>query len=119
MIDFSEVQNSVRELKRQFETDRIDEISFEERLLEMVDLAEDGYYWMYGHKSEQWFRHDGQKWVPDDPSRIISMRSQTVAAGHDDAFKPEELPVNSVWFIVSLGLITVIGVIVYISALVA
>ena len=116
MIDFTEVQTSVRELKRQLETAKIDEESFEDRLLEMVDLAEDGYYWMFGHKSERWFRHDGQKWVPDDPSEIISMRSQTVAAGRNDASKPEELPVNSAWFIVSLGLITAIGVIVYISS---
>jgi hypothetical protein len=57
MIDFTAVQNSVKTLKNQLETNQIDEEAFEEHLLTLIDVAEDGHYWMYGHESERWFRH--------------------------------------------------------------
>ena len=71
MINFGNVENSVRSLKKRVAANQIDDKVFEDRLLELIDIAEDGYYWMYGHESERWFRHDGQKWVPDDPDRIL------------------------------------------------
>ena len=121
MIDFSEVQNSVRALKEQLATDQIDEKTFEDHLLELIDLAEDGYYWMYDHESEQWFRHDGQDWVVDNPDRILAQRAQAKsAANYDTEFEPdalEELPVNPVWFTVSLAVLVFIGAIIYVSTL--
>ncbi len=120
MIDFTKVQNSVKALKDQLAANQIDEKTFEDRLLDLIDIAEDGHYWMFGHVSEQWFRHNGQTWVPDDPQKILTIRSQP----SDDpaAFNPVEPTAESqdfswTWFMVSLVVIIIIGVIVYSSGL--
>ncbi len=118
MIDFSDVKNSVQELKKQLAADQIDEKKFESRLLELIDVAEDGYYWMYGHESESWYRHDGKKWEPADPSRLLDRRSQVKsppiqpnsATQRSDL---EDFPINVGWFIISLLIIVAIGWIVY------
>ena len=122
MIDFLEVQDSVKELKKQLTGGQIDEKSFEDHLLEMIDIAEDGYYWMYGHESEKWFRHDGKKWLPDDPAKVMTLRSEANAAsaGHS-ATEPNtesgEHPVNAGWLVTGIAIISAIGWIVYSSSL--
>ena len=119
MIDFIGVQNSVRELKRQLAAAEIDEKTFEDRLLEMIDYAEDGYYWMYGHESENWFRYDGERWVPADPSQIKPVHAQRDGADQqDDSVSVDQLPVNMAWFMISLFFIVAVGCVIYISGLV-
>lgn len=121
MINFSEVESTVRALKKQLVARQIDEEDFEKRLLDLIDVAEDGYYWMFGHQTERWFRHDGEKWLPDDPGRITAKSSQAgapaspVAGPHTTA---DELPVSTGWFVISLAVILAIGWIVYASSLV-
>lgn len=120
MIDFAKVQKSVKELKGQLVAGQIDEKTLEDRLLELIDVAEDGYYWMFGHQSEQWFRHDGQRWIPADPNKIeTSPRSQNPIDPDDDLIQNsamENVPVNATWFLISLAVLGVIGWIVYISS---
>ena len=115
MINFGHVEDSVRILKKQVATNQIDDKVFEDRLLELIDIAEDGCYWMYGHESERWFRHDGQKWVPDDPNRILALRAQIELNANIGQDVDEEIPVNRTWFVVSLASIIIIGGIVYFS----
>jgi hypothetical protein len=122
MIDFLQVQNSVRELKNQLAAQQIDEKTLEERLLEMIEIAEDGYYWMFGHQSERWFRYDGQKWLPDDPSKILVVRSQKTGSPAADSTVEQnnalgDLSINWIWFIASIIIIFGIGWIIYLSAL--
>jgi hypothetical protein len=117
MINFGNVENSVRILKKQVATNQIDDKVFEDRLLELIDIAEDGCYWMYGHESERWFRHDGQKWVPDDPDRILALRAQTDSNTDIGQDPVEEIPVNWTWFTVSLASLAIIGGIVYVSSM--
>ena len=121
MINFSEIQNSVEVLKRQLAAGEIDEKTFEDRLLDMIDVAEDGYYWMFGHESGRWFRHNGEHWIPDDPSRLSSKPSQTDSLASkpapDQISEPEELPINSTWTVISLSLLVVLGGIIYFSSL--
>ncbi|MEW5959521.1 MAG: hypothetical protein AB1801_17490 [Chloroflexota bacterium] len=119
MINFAEVQHSVQELKNQLGTNQIDEKTFEDRLLDLIDMAEDGHYWMYGHQSERWFRHNGHKWVPDDPQRVLAMRSGPDAATSAGAVEPNEEAMNISWgwFMASLVIIFLIGAVVYSSTL--
>ena len=70
-MNFLHVEQSVRELKRQVSAGEIDQKTFKARLLELVDVGDDGYYWMFGHNSEIWYRHDGQQWVPDSPGEFL------------------------------------------------
>jgi hypothetical protein len=118
MINFVEVEKAVKALKAQFSAGQIDEKTFENRLLELVEMGNDGYYWMFGHESERWYRYDGEKWLP-----IIS---------RDEVFQPLPMPVTAQpdptakteadwrtldvgWFMASLVVIAVIGGIVYAS----
>jgi hypothetical protein len=117
MIDFGNVENLVRILKKQVVTNQIDDKVFEDRLLELIDIAEDGYYWMYGHESERWFRHDGEEWVPDDPDRILTLRAQTASNANVSGDVFEEIPVNWTWTTVSLASVAIIGFIVYVSSM--
>jgi len=133
MINFVEVEKSVRELKQQFADGQIDQSTFESRLLAMIDVAEDGYYWMFGHKSERWFRYDGGEWVAEDPEeRLVFLYEQkqlydsspNKSQPHQDQETAAEPPpepagqsIDLGWFVVSLILLVAIGWIVYYSSL--
>jgi len=115
MIDFEHVQQTVETLKTRLDRREIDEKTFEERLLSLIDVAEDGYYWMYGHESGRWYRHDGKAWLPDDPQHIKKSDTPQPTAAHSGPASDE--PVQWGWFLISLVVLAVIGGIVYSSSL--
>jgi hypothetical protein len=124
MINFSEVEKSVKELKKQLSAGEIDEQTLEDLLLDMIDVAEDGYYWMLGHESERWYRHDGEKWIPDDPGEIFVPLNEVDSAGIsalssdvDQSLKAKVRSIKWGWFIISLIIMAIIATIVYSSAL--
>jgi hypothetical protein len=127
MINFSKVERSVRELKSQLESGKIDQVTFEDRLLQMIDVASDGYYWMFGHESERWFRHDGQQWVPDIPAKLPPPPEDEVVTPNSNKptshYFPEQnlvsewRSVNWGWFVTSLFVIGLIAWIAYASSL--
>lgn len=124
MINFSEVEKSVKELKKQLSAGEIDEQTLEGLLLDLIDVAEDGYYWMLGHESERWYRHDGEKWIPDDPGEIFVPLSEVDSAGVsalssdvDQSLKAKVRSIKWGWFIISLIIMAIIATIVYSSAL--
>ncbi len=124
MIDFSKVEQSVRKLKRQVTAGEIDQETFEARLVAMIDFAADGYYWMFGHDSERWYRHDGKKWIPRAPGDLRKL-TPSGNGDHDEPLLPpvgETLvsrwrSVNWGWFIVSLVTLSLIAWAVFISTL--
>jgi hypothetical protein len=94
----------------------------------MIDVAEDGHYWMFGHKSEKWFRHDGTKWVLEDPDKCLSLilrqnisLSELSSANHNSALfhrqQSEGVDLNWSWFLISLIILAVIGGFVYYSVM--
>ena len=122
MIDFLEVEQSVKILKKQVDTGNIDEASFKAHLMDMIDVADDGYYWMYGPKSEQWYRHDGTKWVPDSPGELM------VALPADDDFSNGVTEQNTDfnwdsvdlnWFFIGVVLMGIVFALVYTAMLAA
>ncbi|MBN1218672.1 MAG: hypothetical protein JXM69_07080 [Anaerolineae bacterium] len=115
MINFAEVEKSVGELKKQLARNEIDEETLEKHLVEMIDLAEDGYYWMFGHESGRWYRHDGKQWVPDHPGEMFVPLTEIDEA--EEKLDAKWQSVNWRWFVFSLAVIGVIGIIVYFSAL--
>lgn len=122
MINFSEVEQAVRALKKQLAAGQIDDETFEQNLLQLVDVAEDGYYWMFGHESERWFRHDGTHWQPDDPGKLSKNVSNPTMASSDfnhseQNSNSEPIRVNWDWLIASLVIILAIGWIVYASSI--
>jgi len=98
MIDFIKVEQTVKALKNQVSIGEIDQQTFKDRLTDMIDYAADGYYWMYGHKTESWYRHDGQQWVPDDPGRL-----QNLTPSHNNPVSNASQSLAELWSSVSWG----------------
>lgn len=115
MIDFLKVEETVRSLKNKVEAGELDQAAFEETLKTMIDVADDGYYWMFGHKSGQWYRHNGHSWVPDSPGELLLAARQN-RAGHSSAPEPDWANVDLGWFSLALTLVVVLFIIVYVSA---
>jgi hypothetical protein len=116
MIDFLNVEATVRNLKKKVEAGQITPAAFEAELLELVDVAEDGYYWMFGHKTGQWYRHDGTQWLPDSPGELLVSNNHL----HRNPLPQPAADWASLdmgWFSVSLTLLVVLFLIVYTSAL--
>ncbi|MCB0208219.1 MAG: hypothetical protein KDJ52_02750 [Anaerolineae bacterium] len=76
MIDFAEVEHAVEQLNRQFSHGALDKDTFRTHLVDTIDFADDGYYWMVGYKSGLWYRHDGTQWLVDNPDRLLTLVSQ-------------------------------------------
>lgn len=133
-MNFYQIEESVRELKRQVSAGEIDQKLFETRLLELVEVADDGYYWMFGHKSEIWYRHDGQQWVPDNPGEVLAplaskpppgnkvktMNHQSISYLHGPEEETLEIDWDAIdwgWFIAGLALLSFIAVVIYLATL--
>jgi len=118
MIDFIEVEQSVKILKKQVDTGNIDEASFKTHLMDMVDVADDGYYWMYGPKSEQWYRHDGAKWVPDSPGELmVELPSTDDVSNNTPEQDVDWHSVDLNWFFIGVVLLGVIFALLYAAML--
>ncbi len=126
MINFLRVEQSVKELKSQIIAGEIDQLTFEDHLLGMIDYAADGCYWMFGHKTDNWYRHNGEQWVPDDPGKLRYLMPSSGSKQH-----PQNPPISSSlpdlkagwkainwgWFVASLIVLGLIAAIIYNSSL--
>lgn len=54
-------------LRGQFDTGRITQERFDEKLRALMIQDEQGRYWMLGADSGKWYFYDGAKWVQDEP----------------------------------------------------
>lgn len=130
MIDFADVERSVERLKRELSTGEINRHTFLARLTEMIDFAEDGYYWMFGYKSGMWYRHDGKQWILDNPYALSSSSSPKQAptppknrsSNHSSPTNPSEHNPSSdrgsvdwPWFVIAVVTLAVVAGTVYIS----
>jgi len=115
MIDFIKVEQSVTQLKNQLSTGEIDQRAFEKRLADLIDYAADGYYWMFGYKTGNWYRHDGQQWVPDNPGRLreLTPSKNTSAANPGSGLAALWSSVNWGWFISGLIILGFIAAIIF------
>lgn len=117
MIDFVKVEQSVKKLKDQVNNGEIDHQTFETRLVDMIDYAADGHYWMFGHKTRHWYRHDGTQWVLDDPGKLKKLTPSNGATGSNPQQSLTNLwaSVNWGWFVGSLVLLLLVATLVYTS----
>jgi len=79
---------------------------------------------MFGHKSKQWYKHDGQQWHLAEPGELRVLTPQGALAPpydaeHDDILFPQQnlalawQQVDWPWFIAGLVIFSIIGVIIY------
>lgn len=113
MINYNEVEQSVHTLKKQFIEGQIDEKTFEDHLLEMVDVGNDGHYWMFGHESGKWYRHDGEMWLLAKPTDMEASAPHPTTDAETNWYN-----IDIGWFIASLIVIGAIGAIIYSATLI-
>lgn len=128
MINFDKVEQSVRKLKHQVATGEIDQKTLTTRMMEMVDIAADGYYWMFGHESETWYQHDGQQWIAKNPGNLRLLSPQDDNTPDNDVDINQSPPsreqdlmsewqsINWTWFVISLIVIGLIAWVVFSSS---
>ena len=80
-------------LRGQFDTGRLTQEQFDEKLRALMLQDEQGRYWMLGADSGKWYYYDGTKWVQGDPYPGASMPPPIALAALPPSSPP---PVSSV-----------------------
>ncbi len=68
-MDFARVEAEFARLKAQFETGAVTEAEFRAQLEELIFEDEQGRWWILGYETGQWYVHDGEQWVQQEPPR--------------------------------------------------
>ena len=68
-MDFARVEAEFGRLKAQFESGALTEAAFKAQLEELMIKDEQGRWWILGYETGQWYVHDGEKWVQQEPPR--------------------------------------------------
>ena len=68
-MDFAGVEAEYRRLKAQVERGALTEAEFRAQLEELMIEDEQGRWWIVGYETGQWYVHDGEKWVQQEPPR--------------------------------------------------
>src|SRR5581483_9490827 len=64
---YRHVEDEYFKLRGQFDTGRLTQDQFDEKLRELMVQDDKGRYWMLGADSGKWYYYDGTKWVTGDP----------------------------------------------------
>lgn len=64
---YRQAEQEYFKLRGQFDTGRISQEQFDEKLRELIQQDAQGRYWMLGADSGKWYFYDGTKWVQGDP----------------------------------------------------
>jgi hypothetical protein len=68
-MDFARVEAEFKRLKAQFERGALTEAEFKAQLEELMIEDEQGRWWILGYETGQWYVHDGEQWVQQEPPR--------------------------------------------------
>jgi hypothetical protein len=80
-MDFKQAEDRFKQLKAQFVAGSLSETEFKSQLEELMIQDELGDWWMIGHETERWHRHDGTNWVQaDPPDRLPQISTSVVPA---------------------------------------
>lgn len=67
-------------LRGQFDTGRVTQEQFDEKLRELMQQDPQGRYWMLGADSGKWYYYDGAKWVQGNPYGDVTPAASTASA---------------------------------------
>jgi hypothetical protein len=81
-------------LRGQFDTGRLSQEQFDEKLRALMLQDEQGRYWMLGADSGKWYYYDGTKWVQGDPYPGASMPPPVVLAAMPASSPPPAAPAS-------------------------
>ena len=68
-MDFARLEAEYGRLKAQFERGALTEADFKAQLEELMIEDEQGRWWILGYETGQWYVHDGEQWVQQEPPR--------------------------------------------------
>jgi hypothetical protein len=71
-MDFARVEAEFGQLKAQFARGDLTEAEFKAQLEELMIEDEGGRWWMLGYETGQWYVHDGEQWVQQEPPRAAA-----------------------------------------------
>jgi hypothetical protein len=83
-MDFARVEAEYERLKAQFETGGLTEDEFKAQLQELMIEDEQGRWWILGYETGQWYVHDGEQWVQQDPPSPEDLRPHPPDVGKSD-----------------------------------
>ena len=130
MIDFSEVERSVEQLKQQAYIGKIDHQHLRTHLIDLIDVAEDGYFWMVGYQTGLWYRHDGTQWLVDNPDRLSkslphNSHNSSFFGGHSSppvsvsknhsSSAAKQNHVEWIWLFIGIIILSLVVAIIYVS----
>jgi hypothetical protein len=68
-MDFIQVEAAFAELKGHYEAGDLSGEEFKAELQKLMIQDEQGRWWIIGYETGQWYYHDGEKWVQEEPPR--------------------------------------------------
>lgn len=114
---FAEAERRFASLRRRYQAGQLGDAAYEAELRRLVVEDDAGGYWMLGADSGAWYWHDGQRWVPRDPTTSRDRGSVAPVAG--EAGRPAQVtplaPIAGprrlrwpLWLVVGLPLLCVV-----------
>ncbi len=64
---FARAEGEFTHLRAQFKNGSLDREHFISAVKQLTIQDQDGRFWCLGVRSGQWYRHDGQTWLEEDP----------------------------------------------------
>lgn len=96
MEQYRQAEDEYFKLRGQFDTGRITQEQFDEKLRALMRQDAQGRYWMLGADSGKWYQYDGSQWVLGDPYTDAAAGAAGAAAAAALASAPSDAapPVN-------------------------
>ena len=77
-MDFHQAEAEYKRLKTRFRAGELTEAQFKAALRDLMVQDERGDWWLIGHRTERWHRHDGDQWVEANPPGSLREQGQPV-----------------------------------------
>jgi len=86
---FKEVEDGFNLLKQEFESKKISEREYKDRLKKLRLKDKDGRSWTIGAQSGQWYYFDGQNWIESLPPSIQKGKAICIYCGYENDIENE------------------------------
>jgi TM2 domain-containing membrane protein YozV len=83
-MDFVQVEAEFERLKAQFEEGALSEEEFKTQLQDLMIEDEQGRWWILGYETGQWYVHDGEQWIQQEPPLPEDLRPVPPDVGKSD-----------------------------------
>lgn len=82
-MDFASVEQEFVDLKARFESGSLTEADVKAQLEDLMIADEQGRWWIIGFETGEWYVHDGEKWVQQEPPGAAPVSRQARPSAAD------------------------------------